>query len=224
MGQLPHQIPQQRGLAASRWGQQQGTDEPPVPEQPWGHGLRDALLLPGNADHSGGDLFQIGDLPVLHHSGAAKSHPEATPHRKKPLPQCFDGGVAGKFSGDVAQGLQFLRGDDGLQRPLPLRQQHRQTVPRPQTEFLRPSLVRLRQLHGDPPQAAGQDGRRQFIARLTFSSFQGSSLLLLLLQCMTAPTRICQMKKVGVPRFSACRKSLFAPLNKFSELHKSSEN
>jgi hypothetical protein len=32
------------------------------------------------------------------------------------------------------------------------------------------------------------------------------------------------MKKVGVPRFSACRKSLFAPLNKFSELHKSSEN
>ena len=27
-------------------------------------------------------------------------------------------------------------------------------------------------------------------------------LLLLLLQCMTAPTRICQMKKVGVPHFS----------------------
>ena len=202
MGKLPHQIPQQRGLAASRWGQQQGADEPPVPEQPGGHGLRDALLLPGNTDHSGGDLFQIGNLPVLHHSGAAKSHPEATPHRKKPLPQRFDGGVAGKFSGDVAQGLQFLRGDDGLQRPLPFRQQHRQTVPRPQPEFLRPFLVRLRQFHGDPPQAAGQDGRRQFIARLTFSSFQGSSLLLLLLQCMTAPTRICQMKKVGVPHFS----------------------
>ena len=86
LGKLPHQIPQQRGLAASRWGQQQGTDELPVPEQPRGHGPRDALLLPGNADHSGGDLFQIGNLPVLHHSGAAKSHPEATPHRKKPLP------------------------------------------------------------------------------------------------------------------------------------------
>ena len=163
--------------------------------------------LTADTNGYGGDVPQVGVDPLPQHRGAAHAHPEAAPGGEIAPAQGLPGGIPGIIRHRVAQLLQVRLGHGGALSPLsrrylPLRQQHRQTVPRPQPEFLRPSLVRLRQLHGDPPQAAGQDGRRQFIARLTFSSFQGSSLLLLLLQCMTAPARICQMKKVGVPHFS----------------------
>ncbi|CAN4047627.1 Transposase, partial [Dysosmobacter welbionis] len=55
-GEAPHQIPQQRGLAAAGGRQQQGVLIPPVPKQPGRHRLPDPPLLPGDADSGGGQV------------------------------------------------------------------------------------------------------------------------------------------------------------------------
>ena len=168
VGQAADHIPQQCGLAQPRRRQDHRGAKPTVLPQLRQHRSGYALLLPANADADGGQVTQVAAVALPHHRRAAHADAEAAGRRQIALPQRIGDGIAGIACRHVAQLLQIgLRhtGDRLLLRGphLPLRQQHRHGLSGSQPQLLRPCLLVIRQLPGQPLPFGRQQQRRLFI-------------------------------------------------------------
>ena len=163
VGDGTDQIPQQGGLSASRWREEQCALEHAPTPQPVQDRRGEPRHLPGHPDGQRGELPQISHLPIPHHAASTDADAVPAAYGKKAVAHPFQRRMGGGLSGNLQHQAQIHGTHRRLRtrnRPLTLRADQSQWTPRPQAELLHPGLACPIQPFHRPPEMGRQQSRR----------------------------------------------------------------